>query len=93
MFIHTSVVKVLEVSEAATEMAWCLELQTKVHTKVRNHGDGPYLGLLLAESSYYHFHILLLLSLIGTLSARRIGAFSMSVKSFHKPLFNHRLKL
>ena len=22
--------------------AWRLELQTKVHTKVRNHGEGPY---------------------------------------------------
>ena len=69
MFIHTSVVKVLGVSEAATERAWCLELQTKVHTNVRNHGDGPYLGLLLVESSYYHFHISL--SLIGALSTRR----------------------
>ena len=28
-----------------------LELETKVHLKVRNH------GLLLVESSYYRFHI------------------------------------
>ena len=25
--------------------------------KLYNHGEGPYLGLLLVESSYYHFHI------------------------------------
>ena len=25
--------------------------------KVRNHGEGPYQGLLLVESGYYHFHI------------------------------------
>ena len=34
-----------------------VELQTKVHTKVRNHGEGPYLGLVLVESGYYRFHI------------------------------------
>ena len=34
-----------------------LELQTKVHTKVRNHGEGPYYGLLLVKSGYYRFHI------------------------------------
>ena len=34
-----------------------IELQTKDHTKVYNHGEGPYKGLLLAESSYYRFHI------------------------------------
>ena len=28
-----------------------LELQTKVHNKVRNHEEGPYKGLLLVESS------------------------------------------
>ena len=32
---------------------WILELQTRVHTKVRNCGEGPYLGygLLLIESA------------------------------------------
>ena len=34
-----------------------LEVQTKVHPKVRNHGEGPYKGLLLVESGYYRFHI------------------------------------
>ena len=34
-----------------------LEIQTKVHPKVRNHGEGHYKGLLLVESSYYRFHI------------------------------------
>ena len=29
----------------------CLELETKVHTKGRNHGEGPYLGLRLVEST------------------------------------------
>ena len=29
----------------------------KVHPKVRNHGEGPYSGLLLVESGYYRFHI------------------------------------
>ena len=29
-----------------------LELQTKVHTKDCNHGEGPYKGLLLVESAY-----------------------------------------
>ena len=29
-----------------------LELQTKFHPKVRYHGEGPYLGLLLIESAY-----------------------------------------
>ena len=33
------------------------ELETKVHPKVRNHGEGPYKGLLLVESGYYRFHI------------------------------------
>ena len=27
-----------------------LELETKVHPKVRNHGEGPYQGHLLVES-------------------------------------------
>ena len=36
---------------------WLLELEAKVHPKVRNHGEGPYLGLLLVESGYYRFHI------------------------------------
>ena len=34
-----------------------LEIETKVHPKVRNHGEGPYQGLLLVESGYYRFHI------------------------------------
>ena len=34
-----------------------LELETKVHLKVSNHGKGPYKGLLLVESVYYRFHI------------------------------------
>ena len=29
----------------------------KVYPKVRNHGEGPYKGLLLVESGYYRFHI------------------------------------
>ena len=29
-----------------------VELETKVHPKVRNHGEGPYEGLLLVESAY-----------------------------------------
>ena len=33
-------------------------LQTKVHTKVRNHGEGLYYGLLLVESAYQCFHTL-----------------------------------
>ena len=32
---------------------WTADLETKVHTKVRNHGDGSYYGLLLVESGYY----------------------------------------
>ena len=27
------------------------------YPKVRNHGEGPYQGLLLVESGYYRFHI------------------------------------
>ena len=27
------------------------------YPKVRNHGEGPYKGLLLVESGYYRFHI------------------------------------
>ena len=34
-----------------------VELQTKVHTKVRNHEEGPYLDLLLVESAYKCFYI------------------------------------
>ena len=33
-----------------------LELETKVHTKVRNHKEDPICGLLLVKSAYYHFH-------------------------------------
>ena len=36
---------------------YLVELETKVHPKLRNHGEGPYLGLLLVESGYYRFHI------------------------------------
>ena len=41
--------------EAAAEDV--TEVETKVHPKVRNHGEGPYKGLLLVESGYYHFQI------------------------------------
>ena len=34
-----------------------VELEMKVHMKVRNHGEGPYQGLLLVESGYYRIHI------------------------------------
>ena len=34
-----------------------LELETKVHLKVCNHGEGPYKGLFLVESGYYRYHI------------------------------------
>ena len=34
-----------------------LQLESKVHSKVRNQGEGPYEGLLLVESGYYRFHI------------------------------------
>ena len=40
-----------------TARGYCLELETKVHSKVCNHGEGPYYGLLLVESGYYRFHI------------------------------------
>ena len=30
---------------------------SELHPKVRNHGEGPYQGLLLVESGYYGFHI------------------------------------
>ena len=33
-----------------------LELETKVHTKVRNHKEDPIWNLLLVKSAYYHFH-------------------------------------
>ena len=33
-----------------------LELQTKVHTKLRKHRGGPYEGLPLVESGYHSFH-------------------------------------
>ena len=29
-----------------------LELQTKVHPKICNHGEGPHWGILLVESAY-----------------------------------------
>ena len=28
------------------------ETKTRVHSKVHNHGEGPYLGLFLGESAY-----------------------------------------
>ena len=31
--------------------------ETKVHPKVRNHGEGPYQALLLVESGYFRFDI------------------------------------
>ena len=35
-----------------------VELETKVHMKVRNHRESPYWGLLLlVESDYFCFHI------------------------------------
>ena len=34
-----------------------LELETKFHSKVRNHGEVPYKSLLLVESGYYRFQI------------------------------------
>ena len=30
---------------------WTADLETEVHTKVRNHGDGSYYGLLLVEAA------------------------------------------
>ena len=39
---------------------WRLVLQkvtSEANPKVRNHGEGPYQGLLLVESGYYRFHI------------------------------------
>ena len=30
-----------------------VELETKVHAKVCNHGEGSFYGLLLVESGYY----------------------------------------
>ena len=34
-----------------------VELETKVHTKISNHREGSYQGLLLVASGYYHYHI------------------------------------
>ena len=34
-----------------------LELETKVHMKVCNHGEGPYQGIHLDESGYYCSYI------------------------------------
>ena len=36
--------------------AWRVVLQ-KGPSEDRNHGEGPYYGLLLVESGYYRFHI------------------------------------
>ena len=45
-FIHTLI--------QSSGSYWCFK---KFHPKVRNHGEGPYKGLLLVESGYYRFHI------------------------------------
>ena len=42
---------------AAAIMTCGHQCQKKFHPKVRNHGEGPYQGLLLVESGYYRFHI------------------------------------
>ena len=42
----------LSVQSGEVMQTCVLELETKVHTKVRNHGEGPYEGLLLVESAY-----------------------------------------
>ena len=44
----------LAVSHLATVHSggFTVELQTKVHTKVRKYREGPYWGLLLVESAY-----------------------------------------
>ena len=39
------------------EVRGLVEIQTKVHPKVRNHRESPYSVLLLVESGYYRFHI------------------------------------
>ena len=33
------------------------KVASEADPKVRNHGEGPYQGLLLVESGYYRFHI------------------------------------
>ena len=33
------------------------KVPSEANPKVRNHGEGPYYGLLLVESGYYRFHI------------------------------------
>ena len=33
------------------------KVPSEANPKVRNHGEGPYSGLLLVESGYYRFHI------------------------------------
>ena len=50
----------IDIDDGDTGWGWpglLVEIQTKVHPKVRNHGEGPYSGLLLVESGYYRFHI------------------------------------
>ena len=50
----------------------------KVHIHTRrfyNHGEGPYLGLLLVESTYYYYYCAF------NQEKALIGAFSMIVKS------------
>ena len=52
------------VSTCPHHPARCLRVSQcfkKVHPKVRNHGEGPYQGLLLVESGYYRFHLKTLL--------------------------------
>ena len=41
---------ILKATNLSLQLA--LELETKVHPKFRNHGEGPYWGLLLVESAY-----------------------------------------
>ena len=31
---------------------WGVDLETKVHPKVLNHGEGPYYGFLLVKNGY-----------------------------------------
>ena len=43
--------------QATTTTRGNISASKKVHPKDRNHGEGPYYGLLLVESAYKHFHI------------------------------------
>ena len=46
-----------ECLEAARSQVVLQKVASELHPKVRNHGEGPYQGLLLVESGYYRFHI------------------------------------